>query len=425
MLLSVDRALRRLGAPGFETQTLVWLDRRLPLVPLRAALARLARQHPLLTARLVEVPDGGRPWWRLRPDAPCGLTHAVLASAEPAAVLAHAGRLLAQPTDPTANDPVRFHLLARPQGKDVLLVQFNHALMDHNQILTLLRDLNRLWTGGTFDAPAAAPADLVRAYLRRFPRRRRRAAMQQVEALRRTLKGGAIQLGKEVGAHERPARLALTTRRLDAGQTRTLEEALQRQGIPSLSMAVLASAFRMIRRLAGPQARGRYFCTGVGVELAINRAQAAGLQNLTSLVPIVVPPEDVQDRDHLACTLAAQLRQRLAADTDLGILAGAALLNRRPAQAGWLVEILLRHTVSLWYGYFGALDSIGPDFCGAGVEEVFSVGPAWAPVGLTLLVNKYRGRLLFQATYLPAAVPEPVVGAFLDAVLDDLRGWGA
>ena len=41
-------------------------------------------------------------------------------------------------------------------------------------------------------------------------------------------------------------------------------------------------------------------------------------------------------------------------------------------------------------------------------------------MGVTLLVNQFRGQLHFQATYVPESVPEPLANAFLDEVLRDL-----
>jgi hypothetical protein len=41
-------------------------------------------------------------------------------------------------------------------------------------------------------------------------------------------------------------------------------------------------------------------------------------------------------------------------------------------------------------------------------------------VGVTLLVNQFRGRLMLQATYVPDAVPDAVAGEFLDLVVGDL-----
>ncbi len=65
---------------------------------------------------------------------------------------------------------------------------------------------------------------------------------------------------------------------------------------------------------------------------------------------------------------------------------------------------------------------MGSRLCGVDIEEVFSAGPAWPPVGLTLLVNSFRGRLHFQATYAPECVADEVPAAFLDELLADLLG---
>jgi hypothetical protein len=138
------------------------------------------------------------------------------------------------------------------------------------------------------------------------------------------------------------------------------------------------------------------------------------------MVPIWAEMGDLQDRDRLVHRLGGQLRERLACDIDLGVLELATIFTRRPQQARWAIELLLRYCASLWYGYFGKLDGVGEQFCGAAVDQVFSAGPCWAPVGLTLLVNQYGGRLLFQATYLPDVVAEPLVHAFLDQLLEDL-----
>src|SRR5262249_32377494 len=95
---------------------------------------------------------------------------------------------------------------------------------------------------------------------------------------------------------------------------------------------------------------------------------------------------------------------------------------RRPRHIRWVVDAFLRYAFSLWYAYFGALDAIGDRFCGAPVADVFYVGPAWSPVGLTLLANQFRGRLLLQATYVPELVPPALAETFLDAVVSDLTG---
>src|SRR5262249_58937456 len=127
---TVDRILRGMGCSGFETQTLVWLSGRCDVAVLRTAVARLNARHPVTAARLVEG-VGEKPHWRFRPGAECLLRETDLPSAEPAAVLDHAGHLLSEPANPAEADPIRFHLLHRPNGEDVVLVQYNHSLMDN------------------------------------------------------------------------------------------------------------------------------------------------------------------------------------------------------------------------------------------------------------------------------------------------------
>ncbi|MGH7200435.1 MAG: hypothetical protein ACREJB_07510, partial [Planctomycetaceae bacterium] len=122
-MLSVNEVLWSMGHPGFETQALVWLNDRIDAARLRTALGRFAASHPIVTARLADVRGGPR--WEFRPDAGCPLHEAPIDSAEPQAVLDEAARLLALPFDPTDMDPLRFHLLHRPDARDVLLVQYN------------------------------------------------------------------------------------------------------------------------------------------------------------------------------------------------------------------------------------------------------------------------------------------------------------
>src|SRR5262245_16181597 len=240
-LLAVDRAQRRIGGVGFETQTWIGLDGRVDLPRLRDALACLARRHPAITSRLVEAQDQGGPYWRFRPGSDCPLEETDLADSNPQCVLDHAARLLSAPSDPAEVDPARFHLLRRPDGRDVLLVQFNHALVDHHGAMRLLGCLTRPDDGGRVEPAPPAPAwrDPIWEHLRRFPRKRRREATRVAEDWRRSLRGGAIHLGRTPPGGG-PVTLRLISRRLEAGPVRALEARVRASGAPSLAMAVLA-----------------------------------------------------------------------------------------------------------------------------------------------------------------------------------------
>jgi hypothetical protein len=95
------------------------------------------------------------------------------------------------------------------------------------------------------------------------------------------------------------------------------------------------------------------------------------------------------------------------------------VFSRRGSQALWVIENFLRYGFSFWFAYFGASDD-WDSFCGTPIEEVFSIGPCWPPMGLTLLANRFRGRLNLLATFVPGAVSEATAGRFLDAVVGDL-----
>jgi hypothetical protein len=420
-MLAVDRAVRRVGGSGFETQVLVWLSGRVEVARLCNALARLREMHPVTASRLVGEGEPPGPRWQFHAGAACPLRETDLDSAGSDRVLAHAAQLLSAADDPAETGPLRFHLLHRSGGGDVFLMQHNHALMDNNATVPLLREIDRL-SGDGPTRVETGPADLARRYLRRFPRERRRKAARDVLRLwGRWLRGGVATLGRSVPVPRGAAPVRIATRCLTPSETGALTGQVAGDGgFPSLSMAVLGSAFRSIGRLI-PGTGTHNFLAGIGVDLGLRGRNGPLFQNLVSLVPIGVRSEELEERAGLTRTLSRRLREALAGDADLGVLQLAVLAGRGARhEAPWVIEHLLRHGFSLWYGYFGALDVIGTHFCGTPVEKVFYAGPAWPPLGLTLLVNQFRGSVFFQATYLPESVPERLAGRFLDELVGGL-----
>jgi hypothetical protein len=424
VLFAVDRAVRGLGGPGFETQTLLWLGGRVDVVGLRTGLERFSARYPIASARL-DGEGGSGSCWRFRPGAHCLLEETWLESAEAAAVLDHAAGLLSTPVVLRDADPIRFHLLHRPDGRDVLLLQYNHALMDNNAAVPLLGQLDRL------SGPCAEGDEgwhdegrrLIPKYLGRFDRERRRRAMRDcVRLWGRHLHGGVVQLGRPCPRGSVPGRLRIALRSLEQPATGALRARLLRAGgLPNLSMALLGSAFRAIAQLAPSRpAPAAHFAAGIGVDLGLRRRAGLLFGNPIALVPIRAGQADLGDRDGLAALLGRQFRERLQDALDVGLLQLLPVLCRRPVETRWLLKLGLRQGFSLWYAYFGSLDGVGDHFCGAAVEDVFFTGPTWPPMGLTLLVSQFRGRLRFLATYLPESVPEPLAGAFLDQLLADL-----
>jgi hypothetical protein len=428
-LFYVDRALRGMGYPGFETQMLVFLSGGVDADRLQAALDRLCQRHETLTARL-ESTDGKSQTsvaWRLRPGARCTLHQTELTSSDDAAVFDRAGQLLSTSNDPHRTDPIRFHLLRRPDGRDVFLAQYNHVLMDNNATGRLLREIDTLarsLQSNPTQTPLAEPHRVLERHLSRYPRSWRREALQRAIDLQgRALRGRAVILGAGTEHAVSPPTLRIATRSLSEQQTRAFHQrVLHICGFPSLSMATLGCVFRTIERLAPAdrKAAGRKYVVGIGLDLNLRRRNGPFFQNLLSLVPIHAPAEQLGDRDELIRSLSRQFRKDLEQDIDLGVLQLTTLFSRRPRYIEWVVEHLVRYGYSLWYAYFGSLDAVGREFCGVEIDRVCYTGPTWSPMGITLLVNQFAGRMHFQATYDPQLVSDSLANTFLETTLADL-----
>jgi hypothetical protein len=421
-----DRAIRDLGYPGLETQMFVWLDRRVAAASLRTAIARLSRQHPVVAARLVE-PDGdeGPAWWQFRPGAVCPLPEVVLPSDNPAAVLEHAARLLSTPEDLAQADPLRFYLLHRPAAGDVLLLQYNHVLMDNWGTVPLLRQIDALAKAENDPAQQTDRRNPILRYLRQFSHQRRRAAsLRAIHLQAQVLRGRTVTLRRAGTVAVGLPALHIAARTLPPAQWRALRSRIVAVcGFPSVSMAFLGSAFRAIDRLAPPEnSPNSHFMAGIGLGLNLRAPRALTFQNLTSLVPIRVQRDDLGDRDQLLRTLSAQMRQRLAEEVDLGYLRLSTVFSRRPRHTYWVVQHLLHYSYSLWFAFFGSLEAVGSELCGARIENVTYTGPVWPSIGLNLLVSQYQERLTMQAAYDPRIVPPSLANEFLDFLQDDLAG---
>src|SRR5437868_2996430 len=88
-MLCIDRVLRSMGCPGFETQVLLWLSARVDVGRLETALARLGERYPVVAAHLVEAGDRGSPCWGFRPGDRCRWQETDLGAGEPETVLQH------------------------------------------------------------------------------------------------------------------------------------------------------------------------------------------------------------------------------------------------------------------------------------------------------------------------------------------------
>jgi hypothetical protein len=405
---AVDCSLRWMNYPGFETQLLVWLSERLDVAHLRETLNRLALVEPAIVSRLEDHPQCV-PHWHFEGQR-AALFEATLGTDTKEAVLDYAAQHLAVPADPATNHPIRFHLIHRPHAPDVLLIQYNHTLVDHRGSIGLVQEMD--WLGqGKRELPVQATRaadDPTRRYLLSFPRQQRRtAAKRALDVWWRAIKGGAATLGRP-GRYSAPRQgLRVLVDRLDAEQTAALRaRTIDACGFPAISMEILGAAFRSLDQLAGDHSDNRSWVAGIGTDLGLRRPGETVLHNLMSMVPIGVERSRLGCRDGLLRQLNEQMRSHLENQIDLGILQLMTIFARRPRQMNWAVDHCLAHGFSLWYAYFGSLDVIGKEFLGVPVEDIACFGPCWSPMGVTLLAHQFRGRLALQLTYLPELVSD-------------------
>ena len=196
-MLTIDSVLRYLGSRSFETQMLVWLDSRADAGRLQNAIAQVSLRYPVMASRLV-TDEFGRPFWSPRSGAECLLHEAELGSADHQAVMDFASGLLSVTPKLEDADPIRFHLLHRPDGRDVFVMQYNHVLMDNSATTSLLSEISTIADDPSLaELPAedAEQHDSIWKHMRKTPRKRRRRAVQgTIDLYRETFRGMSARI---------------------------------------------------------------------------------------------------------------------------------------------------------------------------------------------------------------------------------------
>jgi hypothetical protein len=417
---AVDLGLRAMGYPGFETQLILWLSGSIDATQLEESLSRLAVVEPLIVSRL-QHESNGVPGWRADGNRP-ELSLATLDDDTTDSVFEYAAEQLGRPADPAQHEPIRFHLIRRPQFGDVFLMQYNHTLLDNRGSVGIVKKIGRLARGDEISA-SHDRGDATRRYLLRYPFARRRAAAKRaLDAWWQCIRGGAATLGRPNGISPLMPQYRVLSTRLEAAQTGAFQSStLAACGLPAMSMSILASAFCALAGLTGERSRQRGWTAGIGVDLGLRRPGGSDLHNLMSIVPLRAERDELGDSRALANQLKDQLRRHLQQEIDLGMLQLISTFTRRPHRLRWGVDHCLAHGFSLWYAYFGALDALGKEFLGVPIDNVSYVGPCWSPMGITLLAQQYQGRLALQVTYVPDLVADHDAQKFLQCLRADVE----
>lgn len=426
IIWAVDAGVRATGGAGFETQTIVWLDRQVDIGGLKSALDAFAKRYPVVTSHLERARLSGKLSWRFRPDRECVLQERWLHSANESEVWQCAAELLSRPRDLYADAPIDFHVLHLPDERDVLLMQYNHTLMDNPAAILVLREIDRLSRDESDDATRQEleNCDQVQRFLAVHSRWERLAAAWRTVSLRvGSLRSDIGLFGGEASSDVEPNKVRILAAELSADEVREITKSVvERCHVPGLSMALLASVLRAGQLTELADIANCRFTTGIGLELGLRSDDGPLFQNLSSVVPIVVG-QNVENKEQLTSELNSQLRDRLRQRIDFGVVELGALFYRQQRFMKFAMRRLMRYGYSVWFAHFGPSDPIGDQFLNASIQHIRFVGPSWPSAGITVITNQFAGRLNVQLTYTPACISDATAKSFLNAFLQDLRSW--
>lgn len=428
-------ALRSIGHPGFLCQTHLWLEERVDTVRLRDALAALSKRCPVVTARVARLAKRKPVFWRYRPDAVCQFTESTLEQSDTASVWRYAESLFATPVDLEQVDPIASHLLHLPDGRDVLILHWCHALMDGKSPELVLQEIDRLASGTDEDVPHGANAGLgpgggddtgpdeIVTHLRSSTRIHRLRCSLRVIASQMGIPVRSIMLvpSETTGWVLEPTRIHVRT--LEPDETdRVIARVRRICGFSNLSPAVLASVFRVISRMSPcRQGRRTVFQTDVPLNLRPPGASGPIFRNFMSFIAARATFAELGNRDALTRTLNSRMRDQLRRGIDVGNLQMMTIMGRF---AGLLTSHMKdrfkRKPLTLGFGFLGPVASGFDRFCGAPIGQLYTLNSTLSPPGITLQINQCGGRLNLALTYISEVIPTTTAEEFLDAIADDL-----
>lgn len=429
LMFVAHKGLRSLGHPGFQCQTHVWLRGRVDVHALREALALLQQRYPVVTSRSV-IPDRQEgPYWEFQPDADVELHEAALEGSDESAVHGYAEKIYVRPIDHDRVDPISFHLLHLPDGRDVFLLRFGHSLMDGKAPEFVLQEINRFHAQGGENSTAIKPngadhePDELAAYLDRFDRKQRvRAALRVIRShIRLPSRLMSLDPPDLSDLLFEPFRIAV--RSLDEAQTEVVtKRTRQLCGFMNMSPVVLASAFRAISRLTQRRQNKRTcFQTDVPLNLRPPGRFEPIFHNFMSFIQLRATGAELGHRDELTQALNSRMRDQLRRGMELGNLQMMTVMSRyERLLAKHIKERMKKHPFTLAFGYQGPAVSGLEIFCGQEVDRLYTLNTGMSPPGITLQVNQFRGRLNLSVSYVSSGVPEALTNAFLDTMIEDL-----
>lgn len=447
LMLVAHDVMRNIGHPGFQCQTHVWLDGRIDVAMLRQTIATLAAAYPVVASRLSRDSVDGPTWYAagsLEPE----FVEKTLAGSDKSDVWSYGEALFAKPLDLSEHPPIGFHLLHLPDGRDVLLIRFSHALMDGKSPEFALSELNRLQGAGSSPVFSAADGEGVYAatqaasrptestaasiaaesrnemaeHLGRFERKKRIDAAIQVIKSQLKLPTKAVSISTDSRKQFTFEPLRILVKELTEDETKAATARVRKLcGFANLTPAVLAAVFRGVRQYASTPIKKRTLQTDVPLNLRLPGAIQPVFRNHVTFIQMHAKPAEMEDRDELTKALNANMRDQLRRGIDLGNLQMMSMMAKFPKlMAMHLKQRFRDNPISLGFGFLGPVLPSLETFLGRKVEWIYTLNSCLSPPGIVLQVNQFRGKMNLILTYIDHCVPEKLANDLLAFIIQDL-----
>ncbi len=432
MLVGHD-GMRSIDHAGFQCQSHLWLAGRVDVPALRRALKTLHRHYPVMTARLDKFPPAAPsprrrpqpagPRWVFQNNASVEFHEVTLDASDEVAVWRYGERLFDEPLDLPRMNPIGFHLLHLPDGRDVFLLRWSHVLMDGKAPELVVHEISRRFEDPNLPAPPPPAGDEMQAHLAKFDRKVRRRAAARVIRSHIRLPAKPLTLVPPDAPDWVTGPFRMIVRTLDADATQRFAERVKRLcGFSNMAPAVLASVFRACLQHTPRRVKRRSSLqTDVPLNLRPPGSTQPLFRNFMAFISLSARVRDLGRRDDLTQQLNAQMREQLRRGIDLGNLQMMAFMSRYDRMLTKHIKSHMQKSpMALGFGFLGPAFGGMESFCGVPVERFYTLNSALAPPGITLQVNVHRGRLNFALTYVGDAVPDSLAQAFLDTMIADL-----
>lgn len=400
---------------------------------LERAIERLGEIHPEITARLVRTRNG-KAHWRFTGEKARLRTHQT-GGADDEEVLAIVEELSESGIRVEEEDPIRFHLLRREGGGDLLAMKFSLHLLDGKGPDRLLEELSRLAAGEDAATPGEEEEmeEPLRRYLDLFPRRERwRAGLEDLLGTGRRIRRSRARGGRHLRllprsavAADAPVRFVARTVPVERTEA-FLARVRGLFGFENPAPAIVASALRAAVYVSAEDPRpddvGR---TSIPVGLwNLARVEVPIFVNLAVHLPVEIPVAEMGDRDRLAKRIGRELRRALAENRELGRLQAAWWLRHRELWS--ILRLGIRgmgrpsdRGMTVGFNHKGRFSPSAERLCGADVEEVHQIprGSSGTPL---LLTGLCADRLNVSLALAEPEGYEGLAERYVDALIEDL-----